>query len=167
MAVGNKDAWVFAEVLESPIGNLWFAYAEDGELVEIRLPAPGRRLRGAGARPAGAPSAAAVSRWLGQWCRDGRAAFPGRWRMPGGSPFFRRVYAEVARIPAGRVRQYGEVAARCGSPSASRAVGNAMARNPLPLIVPCHRVVATQGLGGFGGGLPMKQRMLEAEGAVL
>ncbi|MBL7009539.1 MAG: MGMT family protein [Planctomycetes bacterium] len=83
--------------------------------------------------------------------------------MPGGSPFFRKVYQEVHRIPAGRTLTYGEVAARCGSPGASRAVGNAMARNPMPLVVPCHRVLASTGMGGFGGGLEMKAELLAGE----
>ncbi|RMH02793.1 MAG: MGMT family protein [Planctomycetota bacterium] len=156
---------VFAEVLTSPIGPLGFLYSEDGELLEIQLPAPGRRHRRFGRRPAGAPSRRAVEAWIRAWFREGTADFPGRWRLPGARPFTRAVYRQVARIPAGRTRTYAEVAARCGSPGAARAVGNAMARNPLPLLVPCHRVVARQGLGGFGGGLALKEKLLAAEAA--
>ena len=61
---------------------------------------------------------------------------------------------------------YGEIALKVGHPRASRAVGTVMANNNLPLVVPCHRVVAAHGLGGYGGGLPMKKRLLYLEGAL-
>ena len=70
-------------------------------------------------------------------------------------------------IPAGQTLTYGEVAAACGSPGASRAVGNAMARNPMPLVVPCHRVLSAAGMGGFGGGLEMKAELLAGECAAV
>lgn len=82
-----------------------------------------------------------------------------------GTPFQRLVLDKVAAIPYGRTRTYGEIAVELGKPAASRAVGSANGRNPLPLIIPCHRVVATVGLGGYGGGLEMKRRLLEMEGA--
>lgn len=157
------EAAVFAELHDSPVGRLWFAFAGDGELLELRLPAPGRRCRDSGRRPRGAPAKRAIRAWIDAYFAGGSAPFPGPWRMPGGSPFFRKVYQEVHRIPAGRTLTYGEVAARCGSPGASRAVGNAMARNPMPLVVPCHRVLASTGMGGFGGGLEMKAELLAGE----
>ena len=82
------------------------------------------------------------------------------------APFHRRVVQQCRRIPYGKTISYGELAARAGSPSAARAVGNVMARNRVPLIVPCHRVVAVGGrLGGFSaiGGVNTKQRLLEME----
>ena len=79
-------------------------------------------------------------------------------------PFHGKVLAAARRIPYGRTATYGELAARAGSPRAARAVGQAMARNPVPLVVPCHRVVAGGGgLGGFGGGLDLKRRLLDLE----
>jgi methylated-DNA-[protein]-cysteine S-methyltransferase len=84
-------------------------------------------------------------------------------------PFHQRVYAAVRRIPYGHVLSYAEVAAICGSPLAARAVGQAMARNPVPLLVPCHRVVAAHGrTGGFTapGGIFLKQRLLAIERAL-
>jgi len=74
---------------------------------------------------------------------------------------------EVARaIPRGETRTYGQIARQVGSPRAARAVGQAMANNPWPVIVPCHRVLGSDGrLTGFGGGLEMKRRMLEMERA--
>ncbi len=80
-----------------------------------------------------------------------------------GPPFFQRVWQELQRIPYGEIRTYGEVAQGVGSPRATRAVGQALARNPLPILVPCHRVVGTHGLGGYGPGLGWKERFLALE----
>ena len=83
-----------------------------------------------------------------------------------GTPFQQRVWAITRSIPRGSTRTYGSVARQAGSPRSARAVGQAMARNPWPVIVPCHRVVGSDGsLTGFGGGLDMKRRMLAMEGA--
>ena len=80
--------------------------------------------------------------------------------------FRRAVLEETMRIPAGETRSYGWLAARVGRPRAARAVGRVMATNPLPLVVPCHRVVGSDGgLTGYGGGLAMKETLLRAEGA--
>jgi methylated-DNA-[protein]-cysteine S-methyltransferase len=82
----------------------------------------------------------------------------------GAAGFTKRVYDVVARIPSGETWSYGEVAAAAGKPGAARAVGRAMATNPFPVVVPCHRVVRSDGsLGGFGGGLKMKERMIGIE----
>ena len=83
-----------------------------------------------------------------------------------GTTFEKRALGKVAKIPYGKTLTYGEIARSIGSPSAARAVGSANARNRLPLIIPCHRVVASNGLGGYGGGLPMKRRLLKMEGAL-
>ena len=79
--------------------------------------------------------------------------------------FARRVLRKGGEIPRGRVMTYGSLAASLGVPGGARAVGNVMAGNPFPLMIPCHRVVRSDGtLGGFGGGLPMKRALLEMEG---
>jgi len=81
-----------------------------------------------------------------------------------GTPFQMRVWAEVVRIPYGKTASYGELARRVGSASGARAVGGANARNPLPIVVPCHRVVGARGqLTGFGGGLARKAFLLDLE----
>ena len=83
----------------------------------------------------------------------------------GGTPFQKRVWRALARIPFGQTRSYGEVAAAIGAPKAARAVGAACGANPLPLFVPCHRVLAAGGaLGGFSGGLVIKKKLLRVEG---
>jgi methylated-DNA-[protein]-cysteine S-methyltransferase len=85
-----------------------------------------------------------------------------------GTPFQRRVWAICRAIPRGETRAYGQLAHEAGSPRAARAVGQAMARNPWPVIVPCHRVLGSdQSLTGYGGGLEMKHRLLVMEGAML
>lgn len=84
------------------------------------------------------------------------------------TPFRRRVMKAVRGIPRGKVMSYRQVASKVGRPLAARAVGATMAANPVCIIVPCHRVVGSDGrLVGFGGGLEMKQRMLEMEGAAV
>jgi methylated-DNA-[protein]-cysteine S-methyltransferase len=85
---------------------------------------------------------------------------------PRGTPFQLRVWQELRRIPWGQTISYGELARRVGNPKASRAVGQANAVNPIPLIVPCHRVIAADGgLGGYSSGLDRKRWLLRHEGA--
>jgi len=83
------------------------------------------------------------------------------------SPFQFKVLEAVSAIGYGSTATYGEVAARLGSPGAARAVGAACAANPIPLVVPCHRVVGASGPGGYAGGLELKRRLLEHEGVRL
>jgi O-6-methylguanine DNA methyltransferase len=90
-----------------------------------------------------------------------------RFRLPldlAGTEFQLRVWAALQRIPYGTTRSYAEVAADVGAPRACRAVGAANGRNPVPLVVPCHRVVARGGLGGFSAPLDVKRRLLALEG---
>ncbi|MEP6670316.1 MAG: methylated-DNA--[protein]-cysteine S-methyltransferase [Chthoniobacter sp.] len=82
----------------------------------------------------------------------------------GGTPFQREVWRALRSIPAGTTISYGQLAARLGRPAASRAVGAANGSNPIPIVVPCHRVIGANGtLTGFGGGLPRKQWLLDHE----
>jgi methylated-DNA-[protein]-cysteine S-methyltransferase len=81
-----------------------------------------------------------------------------------GTEFQKEVWAELARIPYGETISYGELARRVGRPKGPRAVGQANGKNPIPIIVPCHRVLAGSGIGGYGGGLPMKRALLAVEG---
>ena len=80
-----------------------------------------------------------------------------------GTPFQHRVWEEINRIPYGATITYGELARRLGNPHGARAVGQACHANPLALIVPCHRVVSALGLGGFAGGIHVKERLLATE----
>lgn len=83
---------------------------------------------------------------------------------PGGSEFQRQVWAALLRIPYGETRTYGDLARRLGREGAARAIGAASGANPLPLLIPCHRVVAADGLGGYSGGPALKRRLLTLEG---
>jgi methylated-DNA-[protein]-cysteine S-methyltransferase len=85
---------------------------------------------------------------------------------PGGTEFQARVWAALREIPPGETRTYSEMAAAAGRPGAARAAGGAVGSNPIPIVIPCHRVVgADRKLTGFGGGLPRKRWLLEHEGA--
>ncbi len=87
---------------------------------------------------------------------------------PEGTDFQKRVWTRLSHIPFGTTKSYGQIAQEIGQPTASRAVGGANNRNPIPIIVPCHRVIgASNALVGFGGGLWRKQWMLEHEGIAL
>ena len=84
--------------------------------------------------------------------------------LPRGTAFEQKVWAELCRIPYGETRTYGEIAAAVGSPKGARAVGMACNRNPLALVIPCHRVVGANGkLTGYAGGLPVKEFLLRLE----
>jgi methylated-DNA-[protein]-cysteine S-methyltransferase len=94
-----------------------------------------------------------------------RFDLPLDWSLSAG--FRRRVLRAINRIPYGQTRNYTEMARKAGNERAVRAAGTACGSNPIPLVVPCHRVLRTSGaLGGYGGGLPMKQALLELEGVL-
>ena len=87
------------------------------------------------------------------------------WHAIGGTPFQRRVWKAIASIPWGETRSYAWLARKAGSPRAYRAAAQACGANPLPRIIPCHRVIASDGtLGGFSGGLSLKRKLLMLEG---
>lgn len=90
--------------------------------------------------------------------------FPDELDLSRATPFQRRVWQAARLIPYGQTRSYAWVAGQAGAPLAARAVGQALGMNPLPVIIPCHRVLASDGaMGGFTGGLEMKQRLLALE----
>ena len=100
------------------------------------------------------------------YARGEKVSFQDSLDFAGATPFRRAVWQATQEIPRGQTRSYGWLAERVGRPGAARAVGHAMATNPWPIIVPCHRVVTSNsGLGGYGGGLDMKERLLRLEGA--
>ena len=84
----------------------------------------------------------------------------------GGTEFVRAVLAEMARIPYGEVKSYGEIAFAAGYPRAARAVGTVCRKNKYPIIIPCHRVVGSNGIGGYAFGLAMKRELLRREGVI-
>ena len=115
-------------------------------------------------RKAGAPAARTLARELKRYFKKGEWRFTLPLDLACGTDFDRAVWRALGHIPPGETRTYGEVAADIDCPRAARAVGNACGRNPVPVVVPCHRVVAAGGIGGFGLGLELKRRLLALEG---
>jgi methylated-DNA-[protein]-cysteine S-methyltransferase len=110
-----------------------------------------------------------VRRELDEYFERRRTTFdlPIDWSLV--SPFGRRVLAATAAIPFGEISTYAKVAAEAGSPKASRAAGNALGANPMPIVVPCHRVLHTggKGIGNYTGGVHRKEALLRLEGVLL
>src|SRR5215475_1207352 len=151
-------------VVPSPIGLLTLVCA-DGALTGLHMDGERHRppVERFGERDESVPLLAEAARQL-------RAYFAGRltdFDLPiwlHGTPFQRRVWAALADVPYGETVSYGELAAQIGQPSAARAVGLANGRNPVAVIVPCHRVVGSTGsLVGYGGGLDRKRYLLRLE----
>jgi methylated-DNA-[protein]-cysteine S-methyltransferase len=148
--------------LDSPVGRLLLG--GDGErLTRIDFQDGPHPLRPAAHwQPAAAPFAAAIEQ-LAQYFAGRRRSFE-LPLAPEGTPFQRRVWQALRAIPYGETVRYGELARRIGNPRAARAVGLANGANPLPIVVPCHRVIGANGaLIGFGGGLPIKRALLALE----
>ncbi|HEY4704215.1 MAG TPA: methylated-DNA--[protein]-cysteine S-methyltransferase [Thermoplasmata archaeon] len=143
------------EIFQTPIGSV--AVQTDGGVVqEVHLGARGRP------QAVSTPVARDLARYF-----SGESVDFGRYDvdLSGYTEFERKVYAATRRIPPGEVRTYGDIARAIGKPGASRAVGNALGKNPACIVIPCHRVVASDGLGGFTGGLAWKRRLLHLEGS--
>ena len=142
-------------VLDSPIGPLGVALEGD-TVVGVRF--------GAASGPSGRhPAVDELAAYFAGTLTD----FTVPVEMRGGSDFERAVWAEIAKIPYGEMQTYGEIAAVLGDPGLARAVGTACNHNPVPVIVPCHRVVGAGGkMVGFGGGIERKRKLLELEARV-
>ena len=109
-----------------------------------------------------------LERLLDQFLRGKRVDFDVPFDLGDLGDFSRRVLLEVKAIPYGTVTSYGSIGRRVGYPSAARAVGQAVGRNPIPIVIPCHRVVRSDGrLGGFGMGLNLKEQLLSLEGIAI
>ncbi len=154
---------------ESPLGPLRILCTARG-VAYLELPhANGRGLAGWLSRHAPdakiveafAPNRAAVAQVV-EYLAGKRTGFALPLDLRG-TPFQKKVWQELLRIPYGETRSYHEVAHAIGEPSAARAVGGASGANPVALIVPCHRVVAARGLGGYAGGLALKRHLLALE----
>ena len=142
--------------VDTELGRLHVAGSERG-LCRIELHEAGST--GPVERAAGLAEAA---RQLQEYARGERREFQLELDLAG-SEFELRVWNALRAIPWGQTRTYGEIARGIGDPGAARAVGRANGRNPLPIVVPCHRVVSSKGLGGFSAGLEWKQRLLALE----
>jgi len=147
---------VFVSKFASPVGSLWLC--SDGEAVtglhfHEQHGAPGDHL----------PLHSAAKQQLAEYFAGERKGFVLPLR-PEGTPFQRAVWRALETIPYGETRSYGQIAAAVGNGKASRAVGMANNRNPISIIIPCHRVIGSTGkLVGYGGGLEKKMALLELE----
>lgn len=161
------------DVLASPLGPLLVATTPAGLLRISFEPEPEpelERIAGqAGRRVLRAPQRVAhVLRQLEEYFEGSRRTFELELDLRGATPFTATVLAELARVPFGETATYGALAARAGRPAAARAVGGVMNRNPIPIVLPCHRVVGSDGsLTGYAGGLARKETLLRLEGLVL
>ncbi len=152
--------------IDSPVGPLLLAATTEGlQLVEFDSPRHPVQVTDEWKRGVN-PVLDAACRQLGEYFAGERKVFDVPL-APHGTPFQREVWSALAEIPYGKTRTYAELAARAGRPTAFRAVGAAIGRNPLSIVVPCHRVVGADGsLTGFSGGLAAKQHLLQLECAV-
>ncbi len=153
------------KIIESPVGRLSITEA-NGALVRIAWSdhEAGHPVGDLGAQPGETPLLARAAEQLGEYFAGARRDFD-LPLDPAGTPFQRRVWAEMARIPFGATESYGALAREVGS--VARAVGGACGANPIPIVIPCHRVVGEGGvLGGFSGGTgsATKRALLELEG---
>jgi len=144
--------------MDTPIGRI--VLEADGDvLIGLRLPnSPSQ-----GRQHEESPILKEAATQLEEYFGGERTDFDLRMELDG-TPFQREVWAELSRIPYGETISYGELARRVGRPRGPRAVGQANGRNPIAIIVPCHRVLASNGIGGYGGGLTVKRALLALEG---
>ena len=174
LAKAKKEglATIGYDVLGSPLGPLWVAigpkgvttihYGDEPSERELRRLV---RVYGPGVVPDPKRSSA-LARELDQYFNGKRRVFDIEVDLSGLTPFQTKVLAATAKIPFGDVSTYGAVAERAGNARASRAAGGALNQNPIPIVVPCHRVVGSNGsLVGYAGGLDVKRRLLTLEGA--
>ena len=142
----------------SPVGNIGLLI-EDHNLISISLTNP--MLEGIEAKKDSASFKYVITQ-LDEYFFEGRKKFDIAFKISP-SNFRLKVYQEMQKIPYGKSITYSDLAGKVGSPKAFRAVGTACGKNPLPLIIPCHRVKAQSGLGGFTGGLDIKRFLLNLE----
>jgi methylated-DNA-[protein]-cysteine S-methyltransferase len=168
-AAGLLD--VSYDIADTPVGPLFVAVTERGLCRISYDPEPERqtdelaRTFGARVLRSGRPIDP-VKRELDEYFAGRRHEFDLPLDLRGRSEFTRIVLDELARVPFGQVTTYGKLAARTGRPKAARAVGTIMNRNPIPIVLPCHRVVGSTGsLVGYGGGLDRKRLLLDLEHA--
>ncbi|MGY1409019.1 MULTISPECIES: methylated-DNA--[protein]-cysteine S-methyltransferase [unclassified Luteimonas] len=157
---------VLTTIVDSPVGPLLLAADTQGlRAIEFRDSRHPVR-RGDDWREGDSPLLQQARTQLDEYFRGRRRSFE-LPLSPQGTGFQREVWMRLASIPYGQTVSYAQLASRVGRPTAMRAVGAANGRNPLPIVLPCHRVIGADGsLTGFGGGLPTKQFLLKLEGAL-
>jgi methylated-DNA-[protein]-cysteine S-methyltransferase len=166
MRAGTEET--LTTVMNTPIGTIVIE-GTDRSVTGIDLPDPSapRNLFGAIALSDAPGAVALAADQLQQYFDGARTDFDLPLEVVG-TPFQRDVWLALAEIPFGKTVSYSELATMVGRPRACRAVGQANGSNPIPIVLPCHRVVASGGtIGGYGGGLRMKRQLLALEGVTL
>lgn len=145
----------FYDIFESPLGPLYLIFCGKSLCgVEFRKPIKLRKGK--------APSQ--IKKELGEYFETGRAEFTQKIVFTKGTDFEKEIWLALKEIPYGETRTYKWLASKIGKPNASRAVGQALSRNPLPIILPCHRVIESDGsIGGYSSGTHIKRRLLDME----
>lgn len=172
--MAQAERWAFVDQVAKFPGPFTFAVDGQGALLWVQFldgdypETAAEVLAGRGYRLNVDPALTAQARGeLTEYCQGERTVFTLSCALAG-TPWQQMVWKAVRAIPFGETRTYGEVAAGLGRPGAARAMGRANATNPLPIVVPCHRVLGAGGsLTGYAGGLHIKQRLLEHEAKVL
>jgi methylated-DNA-[protein]-cysteine S-methyltransferase len=151
--------------IDSPVGELLLRGHEDGTLVALSM-SPWRHSDDVSDCTRDARALAAAVTQLREYFAGARTTFELQL-APEGTPFQQRVWSALRRIPYGATTTYGALARELGTPDGARAVGLANGRNPIGIVIPCHRVIGADGtLTGYGGGLPRKRWLLDHERAV-
>jgi len=163
---------MYRRALDTSIGRLTL-YGTEQSLLAIALPSPERQGPERRLLPAGeaicedAGSLEEPARQLTEYFEGARKAFDLKLDLRG-TDFQLGVWQAVAAVPYGQTRTYADIARAAGRPSAARASGAANGANPLPIVIPCHRIIGSNGsLTGYGGGLDLKQQLLTLEGATI
>lgn len=162
------DRTIRSSKIDTPVGSME-AFVQEDTLIYLALPEENGaaervvRMFGGGVVAGESACATELSRQLREYFAGNRICFDVPYRLMG-TEFAQRVWREMSKIPYGSVVTYKQLAAAAGRPGASRACGSACAKNRLPIILPCHRVVGSDGsLTGYAGGLELKRSLLELE----
>jgi methylated-DNA-[protein]-cysteine S-methyltransferase len=151
---------ISAMTYRSPVGNIYCIFEGD-YLIELAIKS----------RPLFAPAGirtiinTGLSRELDAYFAGKSTGFRQKIKFVTGTPFEKKIWHALGKIPFGKTRSYKWIAGQCGSPNGPRAAGQALGKNPIPIIVPCHRVISSDGsLGGYsGGGVKVKEFLLKLE----
>jgi len=157
MKQSRSDHSEYYDILQSPIGTLYLAFGPSS-LIGISFEKP------SGIIPRKTKTSAQAKKELEEYFTAGRTKFTVKTSFAEGTEFEKEVWEVLIEVHYGETRTYKWVAERVGKPHAFRAVGNALGKNPIPIIYPCHRIIESDGsIGGYSSGIDIKRRLLEIE----
>jgi methylated-DNA-[protein]-cysteine S-methyltransferase len=154
--IKKKISELYSDTFESPLGTLYLVF-NCKILCEVLFQRPA-----VGIRKGEAPTL--IKKELRDYFENGKGEFTQKIGFIKGTEFDRNVWLALKEVPYGETRTYKWLAEKVGKPTASRAVGQALSRNPIPILLPCHRIIESDGsIGGYSGGTEIKRRLLEIE----